>query len=357
MSRRGQALIDRERLLVDFETSGLVEEPWAEPLELGAAVLGVDGRLTGEHFTSLIRPSALDARASRALAVNRIPVDELLVAPTPADVSAAFTAWWLALGRPMEWRAWNAPFDQHFLRVMGIALPTGQRRLVCSMGWASDVLYRPSGMVGLDAAAYELRVACPESLARHRALGDAQLAALVEAALARREQHQHAGRLGRAEARRLLTFVKHGRAAWKAGITLEGNPHVAVSAEGRAWARGWDQAARWAREAATRAAEQERAQALATALSARPHDQSAYTEPHALVTLRGGELDEAHLLRVSEGVWKLLDARTWAELTAGPFDAEAPVEALVGSVCASVRTMMSIRRENHTAAPAARSST
>lgn len=67
--------------VLDAETTGLQHQEHSEIIEIGIVVLNAPDALDGQTLSSLICPRVLDARADRALAVNRITPAELRTAP------------------------------------------------------------------------------------------------------------------------------------------------------------------------------------------------------------------------------------------------------------------------------------
>lgn len=174
--------------VIDIETTGLVHEPWAEPIELGAVLLDPDG-VEQAVFSSLIRPGRPPPiEAAGALAVNGILASDLLSAPNRAAVAHVFEAWRFSLCPARAGDAsFNWPFDSHFLGRISSAF--AQWEGVCLQATVGD-LWRatrgwtpkprtdgsvPTGPSLKEAAAY-YRIEQPTA---HRALADARTAAAL----------------------------------------------------------------------------------------------------------------------------------------------------------------------------------
>lgn len=173
-------------LVVDVETTGLIEDEHARVVELGAVLVHPSGAELAA-FSSLVRPprsAMLDA--DEAFEVHGIDPDLLEVAPRAHAVERAFLQWM------DEWRpwvggitSWRWSFDGAMLERLGRGSLAHLPRARC-IHHAAHAWFGPMGHAHgpkLAEAAEALGVAVPRG--RHRALVDAQLAAQVAVALER----------------------------------------------------------------------------------------------------------------------------------------------------------------------------
>lgn len=295
-------------LVIDVETTGLVEDEWARVVEVGAVLFDPWGA-EQDTFSALVRPSIFDPeQAAEALRINGIAPADILDALPEAAVAEALGVWLTRVRQraPVAFYAWGAEFEEAMLARMGVTLA-----LCCAMGWACQSLTRGDRprMRLVDAAA-DLGVPVPAHL--HRALADARLAGRVLFALETRDRRSAAGRKGRRESERLLQYVREGRRAWRAAE--DGRPtctYVAGSAEARAWARGVEQAREWADQHERTIAWRASAERLAAELGA------TLRLAGVQAVLSGGELDEQHELRLASDAWELAERRHPFTLLAG----------------------------------------
>lgn len=160
-------------LVIDTETTGLLQ-PWSFVVEF-AAVWVQDGKGISA-FTSMVNPPVLDERANAGLAVNHIDPKQLLHAPSPEEVRAAFADWSRRLPADTQTAAYNAPFDRQHCERLGLPLPA----------WGPCIMQRARKHFGVQSiklvdAAASFRI--PPYTPAHRALSDAYTAAAVLVAL------------------------------------------------------------------------------------------------------------------------------------------------------------------------------
>jgi DNA polymerase III epsilon subunit-like protein len=181
-------------IVVDTETTGFPGQPWAHVIELGAIHLDEEGNEVGT-FEALVNPPVFDERADKALEINKIPREAVLVARRTELVLADYATWHGARFAT----SYNVAFDRPMVERMGF-----------QVRWASCVMLRAMAVMG---PANVLRPADPThpryergrpwlwpSLASaaeffqvqvegepHRALTDARTAARVAIEIRRRE--------------------------------------------------------------------------------------------------------------------------------------------------------------------------
>jgi len=174
--------------VLDTETTGLQHQDHSEVIELGIVVLGADLQELST-YSSLLYPRVLDARADRALAVNKITSAELrkapmleVVLPVVAEGLRRFgvrqltaygnffdqVMWLRSLRACRTWVGETPPFGPCVMETAGRTMKAE------GVTWAAR---RHTGHPSLEAAAEWAR-ATREGDA-HRALSDARLAAGV----------------------------------------------------------------------------------------------------------------------------------------------------------------------------------
>lgn len=99
--------------VLDTETSGLLNEPRAQVVELGAVILSAEGELVAT-FSSLVRQRDLGPWAEPAFAVNCLDPAILETAPHPIGVWATFCTWWNMHEQP-KLTSYKVSFDRPFL--------------------------------------------------------------------------------------------------------------------------------------------------------------------------------------------------------------------------------------------------
>jgi DNA polymerase III epsilon subunit-like protein len=171
--------------VLDTETTGLPNQPWARVVEVGAVVLDPHKDYDEvDAFVSLMYPGD-GARNDHGLldgyprnASQRVPIEEIREAPWEVLVRPALYAF-CERSRVTEVFSYNRVFDEVMLKRSGFVLPwTG-----CVMRMARAAMPpRPKDPSLADAAAH-FGVVQAEA---HRALPDARLAAQVFAAIRRK---------------------------------------------------------------------------------------------------------------------------------------------------------------------------
>jgi DNA polymerase III epsilon subunit-like protein len=178
-------------IVVDTETTGLMEHAWAEVIEVGAVLMDAEhGELAA--FSSLIMPSHIPPGAAEALRVNGLTREHLDAAPVISEVRPAFGAWRNAWGGwPLV--SWHLPFDEHFWPWPGAWAPATsclQRRAAEPMARAGLMVPRPNRrrfeVPSMAEACAYFRV--QQVGAAHRALDDARTAARLWMALEKRRE-------------------------------------------------------------------------------------------------------------------------------------------------------------------------
>lgn len=156
---------------IDVETSDISPRTGGRVIEIAALVIA--NREIVEEFTTLIAVPCKISR--RAQEVHRISSVMLKGQPPSEQVWPSFLA--LIGNHPLI--AHNAKFDipfiRHELSLLGLSLANP---VICTLQQSRHLLpHLPSH--SLDAVARHLLGGIPENCTRHRALGDAKLAALV----------------------------------------------------------------------------------------------------------------------------------------------------------------------------------
>lgn len=108
-------------MAVDLETGGL-DAGQHEILEIGVVHYWVDEEgdyKIGETFESLVRPTRPDDIHPKALEKNGLKIEDLMKAPTPAQVRNAFFNWHEELfdGKLIKMLGSNPGFDKEFLKL------------------------------------------------------------------------------------------------------------------------------------------------------------------------------------------------------------------------------------------------
>lgn len=179
-------------IVVDTETTGLLDLPEAVPVEIGAVALDLDREEIVSQFSTLIRPEKWRPQAplygftrGEVETLDRIAKINpacLEYSPTAAQALHALDAW--LPSAVMGATAYNLAFDRGMLdrvaRTAACCLPWD----FCLMEAAREALQPPRGQwLSLVAAASRFGIQWP--LPIHRAMADASLAALVALALRR----------------------------------------------------------------------------------------------------------------------------------------------------------------------------
>ena len=156
--------------IIDTESTGLVRDPWARVVEIGAVAF-TDGALEIGTFSSFMCPYPLDERSERALAFNGIPFETVASAPTEDAVREHFSRW-IDNYSVSRFYSYNQLFDQTMLERSGFYLP-----------WAGCVMQLAKKKMNANVNP-SLRKAAdffgvPYSENAHRALSDARCAADV----------------------------------------------------------------------------------------------------------------------------------------------------------------------------------
>jgi DNA polymerase III epsilon subunit-like protein len=166
--------------VLDTETTGLPNQPWARVVEVGAVVL--DPRKDYAEvacFQVVLDPGADALVGYPRNASQRVPIEEILKFGVSEGTVHAVIAKWLTTHRVTEVFSYNRVFDEVLLKRSGFVLPwTG-----CVMRMARAAMPpRPKDPSLADAAAH---FGATQAEA-HRALPDARLAAQVFAAIRRK---------------------------------------------------------------------------------------------------------------------------------------------------------------------------
>lgn len=177
-------------IVVDTETTGLLDLPEAVPVELGAVALDLEREEIVGQFSTLIRPEKW--RPAPPLygftkgdiyildRIAQINPACLEYAPTASDALHALDMW--LPSAVMGATSYNLAFDRGMLdrvaRTAACCLPWD----FCMMEAAREALQQPGGQwLSLVAAASRLGIEWPMPI--HRAMADASLAASVGLAL------------------------------------------------------------------------------------------------------------------------------------------------------------------------------
>ncbi|MFT5686909.1 MAG: DNA polymerase III epsilon subunit-like protein [Myxococcota bacterium] len=155
---------------IDTETTGMLNDPLAEVIEIGAVILDRWGNEIG-HFNELARPWHNPHRptALAALNVSGIKTAELRAARPIAEVAADFQAWLTSWNNPVC-IAYNVGFDKAMLKRHGIEATWGR----CAMHLARRVR-TGSAKLELLSGDWGLRTEAQT----HRALDDVRLSVAV----------------------------------------------------------------------------------------------------------------------------------------------------------------------------------
>lgn len=183
------SLFRRPLLIVDTETTGFLNNPNAQPWEIGAVLLDEEGAEVAT-FSEMGRPEVLDASMKTALDIGGVRAEDLLDLPPMREIASRFIAWIPDVGASMT--AFNVAFDRPMLNRLGIDhefwAPCIMERAKKEMGAAGALpwfnKYGDYKMPKLSEAAAFYSV--PQQEPAHRALADARTAGLVAIALQRR---------------------------------------------------------------------------------------------------------------------------------------------------------------------------
>jgi DNA polymerase III epsilon subunit-like protein len=175
-------------VVLDTETTGRSNA--AEVIEIGGVCLDEYGRVRST-FSSLIKPTVINAKAREALAINKIPEEDLNKAPSPNIVKEMFWSWYNEIpiqnDRPLC-LAYNVSFDKRMMDNFGIKLPWGR-----CLSNITHMIAKDAGAVFLNKVNVpkvpNLEEACsffeliyPEDA--HRALADAEVTAQIAVLIA-----------------------------------------------------------------------------------------------------------------------------------------------------------------------------
>ena len=176
-------------VVLDTETTGRSNS--AEVIEIGAVCLDEYGRIRSQ-FSSLIKPSIINAKSREALAINKIPEEDLNQAPAPSLVKEMFWEWYNDIPTHSKDRplclAFNVSFDKRMMDNFGIKLPWGR-----CLSNITHMIAKDAGAVFLNKANVpkvpNLEEACsffeltyPENA--HRAIADAEVTAQIAVLIA-----------------------------------------------------------------------------------------------------------------------------------------------------------------------------
>ena len=188
------SLFTRPLLVIDTETTGLLRDPDAQPWEIAAVLLDVDGQEV-DRIEAIGRPALWRDDMARIVAMGGQDVAELLAMPPLADGLPELLDWMsTAAGRGARPTAFNIAFDQPMLARIGLELP-GWPWAPCIMERAKKPMseagvlpwfrkYNDYKLPSLSEAASFYQV--PQQQPAHRALADARTAGLIAVALQRR---------------------------------------------------------------------------------------------------------------------------------------------------------------------------
>lgn len=176
------SLFQHNVVVLDTETNGLLDAPWAGIVEIGAVLLDVDGHQI-DCWQMLVIPEVLDGRCAEAFAINGLTASEIEAEGVqPMVALRLFNAWLKDKGRPWL-AAYGLDFDRGMLARMGLR---GHQWMPCIQATAKEAMeavgQRP--WLGrrwphprLTEAAHFYGVVPEEP--SHRALSDAATAAKV----------------------------------------------------------------------------------------------------------------------------------------------------------------------------------
>lgn len=186
-------IFTRPLIVLDTETTGLLEDPDAMPWEIGAVLLNTDGNEV-DSFSGAGRPSVFERR-HREIVRSISGVDPEVVAALPTSISRVadeFLRWLqhcdLINGVfPVECAAFNVGFDSLMLARIGARITDWQP---CLMLRAKEEmgpnLGEPGSRLQRAAAFYGV----PQQEPAHRALADARTAGLIAVEMAKRAQEK-----------------------------------------------------------------------------------------------------------------------------------------------------------------------
>ena len=170
-------------VVLDTETTGRSNS--AEVIEIGAVCLDIYGQVRTK-FSSLIKPVVINARAREALAINKIPEEDLDKAQPPSIVKEIFWSWYNDIptqhDRPLC-LAYNVSFDKRMMDNFGVKLPWGR-----CLSDITHMIAKDAGAVflnkvnkpkvpNLEEACSFFELTYPENA--HRAIADAEVTAQI----------------------------------------------------------------------------------------------------------------------------------------------------------------------------------
>jgi DNA polymerase-3 subunit epsilon len=158
-------------IAIDVETSDLSPQTGGRVIEVAAVIIR-DFKIVQEFSTLIAAPCRMSRNAQE---VHGISQDMLAEQPSPEKVWPLFSQF--ISNHPLI--AHNARFDIGFIRyelgLLGLSL---SNRTICTLTQSRRLLTHLSSH-SLDTVARCLLGGIPENCTRHRALGDARLAALI----------------------------------------------------------------------------------------------------------------------------------------------------------------------------------
>lgn len=188
-------LFRRPLIVVDTETTGFLDDPEAQPWEIGAVLLHRSGAELST-FSAIGCPAALHDRMLPALRIGGVTMDYLRDQPPMSEIVIDFQAWLAERSKEATesraWTAFNIAFDRPMLTRIGVQVETWapciMERVKPIMGNAGALpwfdKYNDWKMPKLSEAAAFFNV--PQQEPAHRALADARTAALIAVELVKR---------------------------------------------------------------------------------------------------------------------------------------------------------------------------
>ena len=171
-------------LVLDTETTGFPKNSYARIWDLGAVLLGVDGRIL-EEWQQVIIPDPLDDRANEALKIGGVTQD--WIRENGVSEAAVANYWSAFLDRigPVRCTAFNVDFDRPMMERCGLA--NGLQWGPCLMRLAQEEMGPAGALPRFDSGDYKFPklseaanyYAIQQQEPAHRALADAKTAALI----------------------------------------------------------------------------------------------------------------------------------------------------------------------------------
>lgn len=181
-------------IIIDTETTGLLDDRDATPWEIAAVVVDANGNEI-DHTTIMGCPAPYLERMRRIIGLGGLDPDEVLSAPPISDHIPMIRKWsepYITGGARLT--AFNVAFDAPMLARVGLDLAgapwapcimeTAKKAMGCSGALPWMDRYRDWKMPRLSEAANFYDV--PQQEPAHRALADARTAALIAVAMQRR---------------------------------------------------------------------------------------------------------------------------------------------------------------------------